>query len=565
MFVGHGRAALAADPQGVGAKNPMSEADSGRTLSLGAEREIDAVCQRFEADWQSGKKPQLEDFLGATVEPARSALRRELQRLDQHYRETRIEQSVPKTVLPSIPGYELLEELGRGGMGVVYRARDVKLEREVALKCLLVGDLVSTEELDRFITEARAVARLDHPHIVEIFQPVTEHDGRHFFTMKLVPGGSLENLRQSGPLPSRRTAQIVEATARAVQHAHTQDVIHRDLKPANILLDKEGRPYVTDFGLAKRIDGPANVTRSGTVLGTAGYMAPEQAAGHSKEQTTKTDVYGLGAVLYALLTGRPPFQAAAVLDTLKQVVDQRPAPPRLLNLDIDQDLETICLKCLEKDPAQRYSSAQDLADDLRRYLRGEAIKARPPSWTQSLFRALRKHQYTVESQTWSNLGFAAAVSVILTHIPIYWIVQLPEPALPALAWISLHFVFAAVLALKCVVYRRQPPPTPDEWQLLMLWGVYFFSTLVLCILAFPWDREGILFMYPPLALLTGLFSLVLARLYAGPMYLYGLIYYLLAVAMKFKPEWAPLEFGVVHGAFNFATGLVLEQAYPLGF
>jgi serine/threonine protein kinase/outer membrane protein assembly factor BamB len=312
--------------------------------------------------------------------------------------------------------YELLEEIARGGMGVVYRARQANLKRIVALKMILVGQLANDEEIRRFYAEAQAAARLEHPQIVPIFE-IGQHEGQHYFTMAFVDGESLAHRVARQMLAAREAAALVRKVALAISFAHAEGVVHRDLKPANILLDRAGEPHVTDFGLAKRVgaasgDGlsAANITATGQVLGTPSYMPPEQASGRTGDVGPLADIYSLGAVLYYLLTGRPPFQAASSLDTLLQVIHDEPVPPRLLNPTIPRDLNTICLKCLDKEPQRRYASARDLADELERFANDEPILARPPSWAERSWRWLRKQHRNVA------LTAAAAAATLLVAV-----------------------------------------------------------------------------------------------------------------------------------------------------
>lgn len=338
----------------------------------------------------------------------------------------------PGTKVRYFGDYELLEEIARGGMGVVYKARQMKLNRIVALKMILSGELASKEDVQRFYSEAESAAQLDHPGIVPIFE-VGEHAGQHFFSMGYVDGESLSHRIADSPLPPQEAAEVIRSVASAVQYAHEKGVIHRDLKPANILLKRSrqssvespeqersrsgsepstlnAQPMVTDFGLAKRVKGDSDLTASGQILGTPGYMPPEQAAGRIAEVRETADVYSLGAVLYATLTGRPPFQADNPLDTLFQVLEREAVPPRQLNPSVPRDLETICLKCLEKDRRRRYASAQDVADEFGRYLNGEPIIARPISRPARAWRWCRRNPIV------AGLTTAVAVALVLGTI-----------------------------------------------------------------------------------------------------------------------------------------------------
>src|SRR5437016_13537422 len=271
--------------------------------------------------------------------------------------------------------YELLEEIGRGGQGVVYRARQKSLNRTVALKVIGLGHWATEAHFKRFRREAEAAASLEHPCIVPIYE-VGERDAQCYFSMKFIEGGQLDEVVKRAPMSIRQAAELIAKVARTVHYAHEHGILHRDIKPGNILLDAKGEPLLTDFGLVRLVEAESTITRTREALGTPSYMAPEQAAGEQRKLSNATDVYGLGAVLYQLLTDHPPFAGGTTYETIKLLLDTEPRQPRLLNPKIDRDLSTICLKCLEKDPQRRYPSALALAEDLERWLKHEPIRAR---------------------------------------------------------------------------------------------------------------------------------------------------------------------------------------------
>ncbi len=298
--------------------------------------------------------------------------------------------------------YELLEEIALGGMGIVWRARQTSLNRVVALKMIRGGILADADDVRRFLAEAEAAANLQHPNIVAIHE-VGECDGQHYFSMDFVDGKNLADFCDGRPLPANQAAGLIVTIADAVQFAHQRGILHRDLKPQNVMIDTAGAPHLTDFGLAKRLDVESSLTQTGAVLGSPSYMAPEQAQGRADRIGTHTDVYALGAILYEMLAGRAPFRGESPAETMMRVIQDEPAAPSKRNPDVPRDLETICLKCLEKEPSRRYATARDLAEDVRRFLGHEPILARPAS-------ALRKAESWVRRHPWV---FAGAITVLV--------------------------------------------------------------------------------------------------------------------------------------------------------
>jgi serine/threonine-protein kinase len=314
-------------------------------------------------------------------------------------------------VLPGPFGsYELLEQVARGGMGIVYRARQTPINRLVALKVLAAGQFASEDFVKRFRTEAEAVASLDHPNIVPIYE-VGTCEGQPFFSMKFVEGGSLAQRISSAEslLSHRDVAELLAKLARAVHYAHQRGILHRDIKPGNVLLDAKGEPHLTDFGLAKLVEKDSTITHTTAMLGTPSYMSPEQARGEAKQLTTAVDVYGLGAILYELLTGQPPFAGGTTMETVRQVLDKEPRRPSTLQPAVAPDLETICLKCLAKDPSRRYSSAAELAQDLDRWQRHEPILARPVGGVERFQKLVRRHPLASAFSAITLLAMAVTV------------------------------------------------------------------------------------------------------------------------------------------------------------
>ncbi len=373
---------------------PMRIEDAGRLDEvLGAYLEALDAGRAPERDEWLARHPDLADALrgflddlnAVTVrtDPLRRAVLPPGERTEDGPRVRPTQENGAAEAPHSFGDYELLEEIGHGAMGVIYKARQKSANRLVALKMILTGRYASPAEVRRFHNEAEAAANLDHPNIVPIYE-VGECDGNPYFSMKLIEGGGLDRNAKRYRADPRAAARLVAEVSRAIHHAHQRGVLHRDLKPSNILLGDEGQPFVTDFGLAKRLDGPGGLTQSGALVGTPEYMAPEQATGQ-RGLTTAVDVYGLGTVLYAVLAGRPPLVGAHVLETLEQIRNQEPAPPSRWRTPkerrLPRDLETVCLKCLHKDPARRYATALELAGDLQRFLDGEPVLARPvPAW-----------------------------------------------------------------------------------------------------------------------------------------------------------------------------------------
>ena len=455
--------------------------------------------------------------------------------------------------LPALFGdYELLEEIGRGGMGVVYRARQRSLGRIVAVKMLLRRELASASDLARFQSEAEAAARLDHPGIVSVFE-VGELEGYPFYSMQYVEGTTLARRLAAGPIPARETATLMAQVAEAVHVAHSRGVLHRDLKPSNILIDLDGFPRVSDFGLAKRLEADASVTHTGAILGTPCYMSPEQAAGSRGDVGPASDVWSLGAILYQMLTGRPPFQGSSPMDTLLAVLESDPPVPRSIDRRVDRDLELIALKSLQKPTDLRYASAGTLAADLRAYLAGEPVAARRGGLSDIVSRLFRETHHAVVLENWGLLWMWHSVVLLALSVTT-----------DILAWqgVTTRWPYLVLwgggLALWAPIFwalrHRTGPVTAVERQIAHIWG-----GSVICSVLLFWVEDlmqlPVLALSPVLALVAGLVFFAKAGILSGAFYVQAAALFATALVMCRMPDHAHIVFGLVSAACFFIPGL----------
>ena len=451
----------------------------------------------------------------------------------------------------SFGDYDLLEEIGRGGMGVVYRARQRSLDRVVAVKMLLRRELASPSDLARFRSEAEAAARLDHPGIVSVFE-VGELDGHPFYSMQYIEGTTLARRLADGPLEPREAAALIAEVAGAVQAAHARGILHRDLKPSNILLDVHGRPHVSDFGLAKRLEADDSVTHTGAILGTPCSMSPEQAAGSRGDVGPASDVWSLGAILYQLITGRPPFQAASTMDTLLAVLETDPPMPRSIDRRIDRDLELVTLKCLQKPIDLRYRSAGLLASDLRAYLAGEPVSASRGGFADVVSRLFRETHHAVVLENWGLLWMWHSVVVLALSVTT-----------DVLAWQGITtrwpymVLWAGGLALWAPIFwalrHRTGPVTAVERQVAHVWGGSMLCS-VLLFLVEDLLHLPVLTLSPVLALVAGLAFFAKAGILSGAFYIQAAALFATALVMCRFPQIDHVIFGVVIAACFFIPG-----------
>ncbi len=481
----------------------------------------------------------------------------------------------PTTLPRDFGDFELLEEVGRGGMGVVYRARQKSLNRIVALKMVREAHLATDADLARFRTEAESAAKLKHPNIVTVYEVGTA-GGQAYLCMEFVGGQTLaEKVRADGPLPPREAAHLVAVIARAVEHAHSEGILHRDLKPSNILLAKaEGgggkadptadsgsafrlppsafEPKVSDFGLAKKIDNSESLTRTGAVVGTPSYMAPEQAAGR-KLLTPAADVYALGAVLYELLTGRPPFQAAHPLDTLLLVLEQEPVPPRHLNATVDRELELICLKCLQKPADMRYPTAAALADDLEAYTAGRPVAAAPSGLRFFVARLFRETHHADILENWGKLWIFHSVMIFLLCL----LTQIMK-------WSELndHVWYMGVWSVGLVTWgavlwqlrKAAGPVLFVERQIAHAWAAGVCASIAMFWIEWLIPLDA-LTLSPAVAVAAGMVMVFKAGILSGRFYGWAALNFAAAIVMPLVPHVSILLFGAVSAMSFFVPGL----------
>ena len=449
--------------------------------------------------------------------------------------------------------YELLEEIGRGGMGMVFKARHQQLNRIVAIKMLLRGRFASAENKARFHQEAQSAAGLHHPGIVSVFE-VGEQEDRMYFSMPLIDGETLANRLERGRMPQRRAAKLVAEISNAVEYAHQQGVLHRDLKPSNVLIDHDGNPHITDFGLARPIKEKLSLTRTGAVIGTPAFMSPEQAAGNSSEIGPASDVYSLGTILYNAITGEPPFRSSSPVDLLLKVIEQDPSPPRLANPRIDRDLEMITLRCLQKPPELRYDSAGELAEDLACFLRGEPVQANSGRLSQMITRFFRETHHAPILENWGALwvwhSFVLSFVAILSDVLRAYDVMTSR--------LSFFLLWFAGLTTWGTVFwtlrRKLGPVTFVERQIAHIW----VAGIAVIFLLMPLEHVmggKLMSLSPMLAFTGGMVFLAKAGILSGEFYVYSACMFVAAFLMGIFPSCSLSIFGVSAALGFFFPGL----------
>ena len=462
--------------------------------------------------------------------------------------------------VPRIPGLEvpydlgnyiLEEEIGRGGMGIVYRAVRKSDKKTIAIKMILKGDFASSAERQRFQAEAEAAARLSHPHIAQIYE-IGEHEGLAFFCMQLVDGGTLTQRLLAGPLHPRKAGKIMAEICDAVEYAHSQGVLHRDLKPSNILLDGAGHAFIVDFGLAKQDSSTTSLTRSGAILGTPSYMSPEQAAGARGEVGVASEVYSLGAILYHMLTGRPPFLGASPVDTLLMVMEQDPLIPRALNRRVDRKLEMIAMRCLQKPQDLRYPSAKNLSNDVKAFLNNETVSAREGRVMQVVANLFRETHHAEILENWGLIWMWHSLVLLIASLATHTLWMLSD-----LNRIHYWLMWTLGLGAWAVVFwfvrRTMGPVTFVERQIAHVWAS------AMCCVAFLFPLEAalhlpLLSLAPLLAVVAGMVFVIKAGILSGRFYIQAAFMFATAVVMARLPNHAMVVFGFASAACFFSAG-----------
>lgn len=521
-----------------------------QSLQQGDIQRVEALCQDH-PDLETDLRELWAALVAATV--AGDQFRMQDENLEQHLSPFNSAATLSwQFNLPVTQGdFELTEELGRGGMGVVYRAHQISLDREVALKMILPGRLSEPEHVERFQQEAEAAAQLDHPGIISIYE-IGKFAEQPFFCMQLVAGQTIGEMGQKQAFEQRQSAAMLLEVSEAIQYAHRRGVLHRDLKPSNIMVDADGKTHVTDFGLAKRFTHDHDITQTGAILGTPAYMAPEQASGGRGSTGVHTDIYALGAILYFMVTGRPPFSAATPVDTVLLVLDQEVNPPRVLNARIDRDLEMIILKCLQKPVDLRYRSAQQLADDLRAYLNNEPVSANKGRFSSIIAGWFSETPHAAVLQKWGMLWMWHSVVLLIAGIVtnVMFLNGFDNRLYYSMTW-TLGLGTWAVVFWR--IRHLRGSVLFVERQIAHAWA----ASMIAIALLFP--IESLLGLKtlqaaPVLGLISGMVFLFKAGILTGKFYLQAAALFLTSLIMAAFPKFALTLFGCVSALCFFIPG-----------
>ena len=511
-------------------------------INSGDRVELEKTCKQhptFEAD--------LRDLWG-TIAVTRAAADEMASKTFTGEADTRI----PGLEVPyDLGNYILEEEIGRGGMGIVYRAVRKSDEKRIAIKMILKGDFASQVERERFQAEAEAAVRLTHRHIAPIYE-IGDHEGLAFFCMKLVDGGTLTQRLLAGPLHPRTAGKIMSEICDAVEYAHSQGVLHRDLKPSNILLDQAGHAYIVDFGLAKQASSNTSLTKSGAILGTPSYMSPEQAAGARGEVGVASDVYSLGAILYHMLTGRPPFLGTSPVETLLMVLEQDPLIPRALNRRVDRNLEMIAMRCLQKPQDLRYRSAKNLFQDIRAYLNNESVSAREGRFMQIAANLFRETHHAEVLENWGLIWMWHSLVLLVASLATHALWMMGDET-RLHYWLMWTLGLGAWAVVFWFVRHTMGPVTFVERQVAHVWAS------AMCCVAFLFPLEAalhleVLSLAPILAVVAGMVFLIKAGILSGRFYMQAAFMFATAIVMAWLPNFAMVLFGLASAGCFFTAG-----------